>query len=134
MSLSLQVPQEKSHQRIRSADYKIKESLTLAPQDAEKYRNAKSFDDILALNVDFLEKRVTTSPFTVSLQTETSPLIKQLSTANSLGFLTVCSSPGRILHDEHNREIGFQKAQLQGFIKGEERMEAFEVSYLINSY
>jgi hypothetical protein len=131
--LTLTVPTTKTHQRIRSADFKVKDSFTLSPNDAELYKNAKDFDTLVQLNVDFLGKKVNTSPFTLELHTETNALINQLTTINTFGFLTVCSSPGIVIKDDHSHEIGFQKAHLQGLIYGEERMEQLEVGFKFKS-
>lgn len=124
-NLSLQVPAVKSHQRIRSADFKVKESLSLSPTDAGEYRKTLNFDDLIQLNVEFLERRKKSSPYTTKLQPESTPLLKQLVEINKLGLLTVCSSTGDASHKD-----AFTKAHVQGIIMGESRLELLDVSVL----
>ncbi|KAL0490688.1 histone acetyltransferase KAT7 [Acrasis kona] len=123
--LTLQVPTNKTHQRIRSADFRINNSLTLSPSDENGYKQAQSFDELLKLNIDFLKGNRRTSPFTTQLEDETRPCTEQLIEINKLGLLTVCSSAG-ISIENNEQEIEFQRASLQGLVYGELRKEVLE--------
>jgi hypothetical protein len=53
----------------------------------------KSFDDIKKLNILFLKKKISSTPYSVSIDEETYPMLKTLIKINKKGILTFDSQP-----------------------------------------
>ncbi|EFC48517.1 predicted protein [Naegleria gruberi] len=92
-------------------------SLTLSEQTLEQYKKSNSFQDLIALNIDFIRGETKTTPYTNGLQLETSPLIGSLVSINGNGLLTTNSAPG----------INGGKAYLIGLVEGQSFAEKLEV-------